>query len=178
VGSDGIFGELSLIGCADSSESSRTIDKVKLLAWSHTEVDQQLRRNPQLAWILIRYFVQRCAELNARLENIAFRKTSHRVILGLLQLADSLGKPSDFGYRLGPLTHQMIAEYVGTSREIVTANMTGLRRAGLLRYSRKQIEVSTAAMDRALREGGITPNPVETPLVRAASSSGTASLRA
>src|ERR1051326_7208808 len=72
----------------------------------------------------------------------------------------------------------MIAEYVGTSREIVTANMTGLRRAGLLRYSRKEIEVSTAAMDRALREGGITPNPVETPLVRAASSSGTASLRA
>jgi CRP-like cAMP-binding protein len=37
------------------------------------------------------------------------------------------------------LTHELLSQYVGTSREIVTHHMTHFRRLGYLRYSRKGI---------------------------------------
>ncbi|PWT99683.1 MAG: hypothetical protein C5B51_26755, partial [Terriglobia bacterium] len=45
-----------------------------------------------------------------------------------------------------PLTHQLLSEYVGTSREIVTFQMNYLRQKGLLRYSRKGIQVYVEAL--------------------------------
>jgi CRP-like cAMP-binding protein len=89
-------------------------------------------------------------------------------MLGLLQLAESLGTPANGGLRLAPLTHQAIAEYVGTSREIVTSHMSDLRRAGMLQYSRRFIDVNTAMMRGALREQGIEVRAAEPLLARAA----------
>jgi CRP-like cAMP-binding protein len=48
--------------------------------------------------------------------------------------------------RIPPLTHQVISEYVGTSREIVTFQMNHLRQQGFLRYSRRGIDVYAAAL--------------------------------
>ena len=39
-----------------------------------------------------------------------------------------------------PLTHELLARHVGTSREIVTQHMSQLRRRGLLDYSRSGLE--------------------------------------
>ena len=38
-----------------------------------------------------------------------------------------------------PFTHELLSQYVGTSREIVTHYMNQFRREGYLRYSRKAI---------------------------------------
>jgi hypothetical protein len=54
---------------------------------------------------------------------------------------------------MAPLTHMVIAEYVGTSREVVSAQMSQLRRLGLVRYSRKYIEIDCDAMEQALLNG-------------------------
>jgi Mn-dependent DtxR family transcriptional regulator len=58
--------------------------------------------------------------------------------------------------RVASLTHNTIAEFVGTSREIVTFQMNRLRRLGLVRYSRKHIDVYALAMRENLREQGIS----------------------
>ena len=50
-----------------------------------------------------------------------------------------------------PLTHQAIAEYVGTSREIVTSQMNHLRQAGFLRYSRRGVQVYADALREHLK---------------------------
>jgi hypothetical protein len=49
----------------------------------------------------------------------------------------------------------VIAEHVGTSREIVSAQMNRLRKLGIVRYSRKFIDVDCEAMERALLNGGL-----------------------
>jgi len=53
--------------------------------------------------------------------------------------------------RIPPLTHQLISEYVGTSREIVTFQLNHLRQQGYLRYSRQGIQVSTDALRKHLK---------------------------
>jgi CRP-like cAMP-binding protein len=40
---------------------------------------------------------------------------------------------------MGPLTHELLSQYIGTSREIVTLRMKQFRRRGYLQYSRKGI---------------------------------------
>jgi CRP/FNR family transcriptional regulator len=138
------------------------------MSWGRAEIEQLVSRDPRLGMALLAYFVKRCAELNARLEALAFRKTPERVMLGLLQLAEALGTPNNGGMRLAPLTHQAIAEYVGTSREIVTSHMSELRRAGMLQYSRKFIDVHVGMMRDVLQQQGIELHPAETPMARAA----------
>jgi len=169
VGPNGLFGEGLLIGAPGSLESALVLDQVRVFSWGRTEVEQQITRDPRLGLALVRYFVQRCADLNSRIEALAFRRTTERVMLNLLHLAETLGTPSNGHLRLAPLTHQAIAEYVGTSREIVTSHMSEFRRAGMLDYSRKYIDVNATLMRQALREHGIDVQPpADVPLARAA----------
>lgn len=87
---------------------------------------------------------------------MATHSTPNRVTLALLQLAADLGSAMPEGMtRLASLTHQTIAEFVGTSRELVTCQMNHLRRLGLIRYSRKHIDVDVPAMRQNLNQQGV-----------------------
>src|SRR6202167_6128198 len=154
---EGLFGESSLIGPVNRSESAMALDTVTLMSWSRNEIEQQVERDPRLGIALSRYLVRECLELQDRIESMAVHKTPERVVLALLQLAADLGTPNpDGSMRVASLTHHTIAEFVGTSREIVTFQMNRLRRLGLLRYSRKHIDVYALAMRENLREQGIS----------------------
>ena len=50
-----------------------------------------------------------------------------------------------------PFTHELLSQYVGTSREIVTHYMNQLRRQGYLKYSRKGISLNREALRDWLR---------------------------
>ena len=49
-----------------------------------------------------------------------------------------------------PTTHEQLAHYVGTSREIITQHLNQFRRENLLRYSRQGLDVDPAALGRYL----------------------------
>jgi len=44
------------------------------------------------------------------------------------------------------ITHELIAQYVGTSREVVTCHMTQFRRRDFVEYSRKMILVRSGSL--------------------------------
>jgi CRP/FNR family transcriptional regulator len=152
---EGLFGESALIG-ADNGESAVTLDDTSIMHWSRGEIEQQIEREPRLGIALSQFLVRQCIELQDRIESMAVQKTPERVMLALLQLANTVGKPTgDGAVRIGSLTHQTLAEYVGTSREIVTFQLNRLRRLGLLRYSRQFIDIYTRAVEQTLHQQGI-----------------------
>jgi len=154
---EGLFGESALVGTAGRTESAVALDNVTVMSWTRQEIENQIEREPHLGIALSQYLVRQCIELQDRIESMAVYKTPERVMLALIQLADSLGTLlPDGSTRIGSLTHHTIADYVGTSREIVTFQMNRLRRLGLLRYSRKNIDVYTQAMREVLRGNGVT----------------------
>jgi CRP/FNR family transcriptional regulator len=154
---EGLFGESSLIGPANRSESAVALDNVTLMAWSRNEIEQQVDREPRLGIALWQYLVRQCLDLQDRIESMAVHKTPERVMLALLQLAADLGSPMpDGSFRIASLTHHTISEFVGTSREIVTFQMNRLRRMGLVRYSRKHIDVYAQALRENLRQQGVS----------------------
>jgi CRP/FNR family transcriptional regulator len=157
VRAEGLFGESCLIGPLDRTESATALDNVTLMSWSRTEIESQIEREPRLGIALSQYLVRECLELQDRIESMAVHKTPERVMLALLQLASDLGTPTPEGAtRVASLTHHTIAEFVGTSREIVTFQMNRLRRMGLIRYSRKYIDVYTQAMRETLKQQGMS----------------------
>jgi CRP-like cAMP-binding protein len=87
---------------------------------------------------------------------MAVCKTPERVALALVQLSEQLGTKEDDGsMRMAGLTHHTLAEYVGTSREIVTYQLNRLRRLGLLKYSRKHIDVYTREILQSFSGTGV-----------------------
>ena len=157
VCTDGLFGEGALVG-GRASESAMALDTASVMSWTRSEIELQIEREPRLGIALAQYMVRQCLALQDRIESMAVQKTPERVMVALAQLAGMLGAPlPDGATRIASLTHQTIAEYVGTSREIVTFQMNRLRRMGMLRYSRKHIDIYTAPIDEALRSHGINP---------------------
>ena len=147
VRADGLFGESCLIGIPRHGESAIALDKVVLMGWDRAEVEMRIEAEPRLGIALSQYLVRECMELQDRMEAMAIHKTPERVALGLLQLAIDIGNATgDGSTRVGRLTHDTIAEFVGTSREIVSCQMNRLRRLGLIRYSRKYLDVDSQAM--------------------------------
>ena len=157
VRAEGLFGESCLVGPMNRNETAIALDNVTLMSWSRAEIEQQMEREPRLGIALSQYLVRECLELQDRIESMAVHKTPERVMLALLQLAQDLGTPSpDGATRVASLTHHTIAEFVGTSREIVTFQMNRLRRLGLIRYSRKFIDIYVPAIRENLRQQGMS----------------------
>jgi CRP-like cAMP-binding protein len=156
AGPEEFFGEASLIP-ADSRmrETAIAIEPTQVMSWTVEEVDERIQKEPKLALALCEYFGRYDALLRERLTVISNYKTGPRVMFALVQLAHSNGSPTpDGATRITGLTHQAIAEYVGTSREIVTSEMNELRRLGYVNYSRLYTDIFVAALTERMRQNG------------------------
>ena len=163
VRAEGIFGERCLVGASIPRESAVALDNVTLMSWSRDDIERYIAEEPRLGIALSQYMVRQCVSLQDRIESMAMHKTRDRVMLALLQLGRELGTPApDGAMRVGCLTHHTIAEFVGTSREIVSVQMNRLRRLGLIRYSRRYLDVYLGELrDHIQREGVSLPQAAE-----------------
>jgi CRP-like cAMP-binding protein len=147
----GLFGEPALVDAQPRSDSAEALDPVTLMAWSRAEIEQQIELNPPLGLALSRHLARRCTELAERMKTMVVHRTPERVMLALMQFARETGvRTADGSMRVESLTHQTLAEYVGTSREVVTLQLNRLRRLGLLRYTRKYTDISVDGMQEAI----------------------------
>ena len=149
---DDFFGESSLLGASPYAERALAMDNVTLMSWTGAEIEDQIERQPRLGVALLQMLVKRGLDYEERLQSFALDQTPERIVRSLLRFASRLGSQADDGsIKIPPLTHQVISEYVGTSREIVTFQMNALRQKGYLRYSRKGIQVYASALAEYLR---------------------------
>ena len=150
---DEFFGESVFLSLASRSEEARALENTKLMAWSGREVEEITARQPRLAVALLQVMVQRNLGFTQRIESLCVENIGQRVARALLRLADRMGsQESDGSLRMIPLTHELLAQYVGTSREVVTMHMNKLRRQGYVRYSRKTIVLYRDALHEWLRQ--------------------------
>ena len=154
---EGLFGESSLVGTETRTETAMALDNVTLMAWTRGEIEAQIERDPRLGVALSQYLVRECLELQERMESMVVHRTPERVMLALVQFASNAGSPTPEGFtRVASLTHQTMAQFVGTSREIVTFQLNRLRKMGLIRYSRKFMDIDVPRLREALSAPAIS----------------------
>ena len=133
------------------------LETAQVMCWTAEEVQDRIEKEPRLALALCEYFGRENLLLRERITTIANYKTGPRVMLALLQLSRSNGVTTSQGTsRISGLTHQAIAEYVGTSREIVTSEMNRLRRLGYVTYSRLHTDLYDSALAEWMGQQGIS----------------------
>jgi CRP/FNR family transcriptional regulator len=121
---DGLFGEGSLLGAEVCEETAVTLEPVLGMTWTWDEIEYRMGKEPRLGLALVQYFARRGAALRQRLAVMSLRSVSERIVFALLEFASEGGTPISGGaIRVSALTQKTIAEYIGTSRELVSAHM-------------------------------------------------------
>jgi CRP-like cAMP-binding protein len=150
---DDLFGESALLDTPPRSDQAVAMEDTRLMSWSPAEIEVAIGKRPRLAMALLQILVQRSGDLTRRVESLSVDNIARRLARSLLRFAERLGtQGQDGSVSMPPFTHELLAQYVGTSREIVTHYMSQFRRDGLLRYSRAAIVIDRPALAGWLRE--------------------------
>jgi CRP/FNR family cyclic AMP-dependent transcriptional regulator len=146
------FGEAAFLGSAVVHEVAVTLETAQIMMWMISEIREVMVKRPKLGLALTQFFPQRRVSCVQRLQSLATDKVSHRLAWALMRFADRFGQPDqEDAERVDvPLTHEMLAQYVGTSREVVTYHLNSFRRRGCLRYSRSAYLLHREAMKECL----------------------------
>jgi len=149
---DDLFGE-SVFLDSPRSDQAVAMEDTRLMSWSSAEIEAAIAKRPRLGMALLQILVQRTGDLTRRVESLSVDNIARRLARSLLRFAERLGtQGQDGAVSMPPFTHELLAQYVGTSREIVTHYMSQFRRQGLLRYSRSGISIHRAALNAWLEE--------------------------
>jgi CRP-like cAMP-binding protein len=153
---EGFFGETGMWGAAPPlSHTAVAATQTELMSWTSQEVEAQIMREPSLGLALIEELCERCTLLRERIFALSVLPNRARLMVALLQLGDMIGEETETGaIRLRGLTHQLIADYTGTSREIVTMELNRLRRLSAIGYARAYIDLHKDALAAELRNEG------------------------
>ncbi len=125
------FGDMALLGDQTQSASVKTLEESVLLALSRRDFIDLLRQSPDLSLAVIEELANRLRETNEQARSLSFQGVEERT----RNLFERIARPEegDTGRLLTPvLTHQQIADMVGTSRETVTRSIKQLKESGWL----------------------------------------------
>lgn len=150
---DEFFGESAFLSSPTRDEQAVALESTKVMTWTTAEIEDIVTRRPRLAIALLQILAQRSMEFGHRIESFSVDNIARRLARTLIRFSERLGQHGDDGsVRMMPFTHELLSQYVGTSREIVTHYMNQFRRDGYLRYSRKGILLYRDAMRDWLRQ--------------------------
>jgi CRP-like cAMP-binding protein len=89
---------------------------------------------------MVHFIVKRSEGILQRIESFSLETADRRLAEALLLFSERNGHETEAGsVEMIAFTHELLAQYVSTTREHVTLLMNQFRHEGYLRYSRKGI---------------------------------------
>jgi CRP/FNR family transcriptional regulator, cyclic AMP receptor protein len=112
-----------------------TITPVELFCAPREEFIRFLRSNPNIMFELTSKILTRTGGLLSRMENLVFGNAYHKIVSILSICADRFGDKTPQGVKIPfHLTHKLIGNFTGLSRETTSVEMKNLEKAGLIKY--------------------------------------------
>jgi CRP/FNR family cyclic AMP-dependent transcriptional regulator len=134
LGPHTIFGEMGLIGQGMYGCFAEAATDCLLCVLSRADLQALIRRNPEVGLNLLAELGRRLQQREAELEALAFRGLPARLATLLLREADA------YGTVVG-LSHQDLAERLGTYRETVSQLLGRFRHEGLVAVEPRRIRL-------------------------------------
>ncbi len=125
LGPHTVFGEMGLIGQRMYGCYAEATEDCLICILSRADLQALVRRNPEVGLRLLDELERRLHEREAELEALAFRSLPTRLAVLLLKEADAEGV-------VAGLTHQDLAERLGTYRETISQLLGRFRSEGLV----------------------------------------------
>ena len=160
---DEIFGESALLNLPHRAEQAIALESTRLMTWTASSIEEIVMCRPRLGIALLQILAQRTIKFTERIESFSADNIQRRLARSLIGFSERFGTAEENGsVQMVPFTHELLAQYVGTSREIVTHYMNQFRRQGYVRYSRKGIILYRDAFREWLRENSSTSDRTAT----------------
>jgi len=152
---DDFLGLTSFLDTPCRAERAISLKTAQVMKWSIEEIKAIVARQPRLGLALLQMVIRRTVDFEQRVKSYSLDTIPCRLARSLLYLAERFGSPArDGSVLMAPFTHLVLSQYVGTSRAMVSKCMSGFRRSGLVRYSRRGINLDRAALERWIEAGG------------------------
>ncbi|WP_217899449.1 Crp/Fnr family transcriptional regulator [Blastococcus mobilis] len=154
LGPGALFGEMELIGQRMGEGFAEAQEPSVLCLMSEYDVRTMLLSDTRIVTRIVTGLGRRLAEVEQRLADTVLKTAPQRVAAVLCRLAAAARESGLFAQR-GPhirLTHEQLAELVGTTRETATKLLGELRGAGLVTLRRGGIVVLDVEGLRAVAE--------------------------
>jgi len=135
LGPGAIFGEMSLVGQGMHNTFAESADECVLCVMSRSDVERLIREKPDVAFRFVEALGSRLNQLEARLEDIAFKSIPARLAGLLLELAEEQGEEN----KISGYTHQDFSEMLGTYRETITQTLNDFKSHGYIDIGRKRV---------------------------------------
>jgi CRP/FNR family transcriptional regulator len=100
--------------------------------------------SPSFRTFVFSFLSERMAHLMALIDDVAFRRLDQRLAARLLGSGESI-----------QVTHQMLADELGTTRECVSRTLEALQESGMLRLGRRRIEILDRGALKRLHQPGV-----------------------
>ena len=139
-----LFGVLSLLTGHRSDRFYHAVafTKVEMTSAPAGSVRNALEGDSGVGLLLLQGLSSRILQTETMIETLTHRDMSSRLVSFLLVLCRDFGVPSEKGITIDlRLSHQAIAEAIGSTRVTITRLLGDLRNLGLLQIDRKKITV-------------------------------------
>jgi CRP-like cAMP-binding protein len=136
LGPHTLFGEMALLGTKMHNTFAEAVEDCLICVMSRADLERLILSKPQVGLRILEITGKRLREAEERLESMAFKGIPARLASLLLRLADEQGSNEVTG-----LTHQDLAESVGTYRETATQVLNDFKSQGLIEIGRKRIKI-------------------------------------
>jgi CRP/FNR family cyclic AMP-dependent transcriptional regulator len=146
-----LFGEEVAVAHAPRCCQAQALEESSLVVLAAPLIQRLMRQEASFAVAVARECALRRRLAEDQIENLAFRDVGSRLALLLLSLADRQGEGVSDGRTLlnTRLTHQELANCVGTTRETLTLTIDRFKADGWIRFEGRMIAI---CQPDALRE--------------------------
>ncbi len=139
-----VFGVLSLItgDRSDRFYHAVAFTPVELMSLQADQMSLAIKEHPELSALMLRGLSSRILQTEMMIETLAHRDMGSRLVSFLLILCRDFGIPGNEGITVDlKLSHQAIAEAIGSTRVTVTRLLGDLREQGMISIHKKKITV-------------------------------------
>lgn len=130
-----IFGEGALANPSDQNVFAEAGEDSAVWIIPANEARNMTMQYPILGWGLLRTYGQRLLQVENNLEDVAYKKLPERLATLLIELNTEPGNV------IRGISHQTLADYLGTYRETVSAILRDFKRQGLVELGYRRIHL-------------------------------------
>lgn len=135
-----IFGELEILEGSVRDTIAEAMEESQLCVIQKEQFLSLIRKRPELSFRLTKLIGLRLRRIESRVEDLVFRDVPSRLAHLLIQLSEEYGNPAQDGILLSiKITHQEMANLIGSIRETVSATLGEFKKEGLITFEGRKI---------------------------------------
>ncbi|MFI5358526.1 MAG: Crp/Fnr family transcriptional regulator [Halanaerobiales bacterium] len=137
-----IFGEMSLFDQDTTPITAEVIDDARLVSIPFHDLEDIIRQEPEVAIKIIEALAKRTRLLTSQIRELVFQDAEGRLASLLMRFIEDFGVEVKSGYLIDiVLTHQEIANLMGSSRVTVTKLLNQFIDEGIIKIYKRKIVV-------------------------------------